>query len=199
MSTNINLNTLWDREESSIPDVQEIFAKGAVLQSNTRNRLLFSTILPLILMMAFAILIWLYRQPQMITTDVGVVVIIGAMAFFIITAMRYLNLLNKNSTGSSTKEFLLHFLKIKRTQESLATTMLSIYFALMAIGLTLCMIEYLKRFGLPIQLSAYCITFTWIAFNWFYLIPKMVKKQREKMNLIIEKLEEIYSKIAAEE
>jgi len=191
MSNNIDFKALWNKQQTTAPDVKEIFAKGAELQRRTRNRLIFSSIIPLILTILFISLIWLYYQPQMITTKLGLVLIIGAIAFFIMTSMGYLNLLYKNNTDSNANDFLLHFLKIKQKQESMSTTTMRIYFVLLSAGIALYMIEYAKRGSLLFQLAAYGITFAWIAFNWFYMVPKMVKKQRDKMNAIIERLEEV--------
>jgi len=191
MSNNIDFKALWNKQQTTAPDVKEIFAKGAELQRRTRNRLIFSSIIPLTLTILFISLIWLYYQPQMITTKLGLVLIIGAIAFFIMTSMGYLNLLYKNNTDSNANDFLLHFLKIKQKQESMSTTTMRIYFVLLSAGIALYMIEYAKRGSLLFQLAAYGITFAWIAFNWFYMVPKMVKKQRDKMNAIIERLEEV--------
>jgi len=38
-------------------------------------------------------------------------------------------------------------------------------------------------------LVTYGITFIWISFNWVYLRPKLIKKQRAKLDTIISKFE----------
>ena len=38
-------------------------------------------------------------------------------------------------------------------------------------------------------LVTYGITFIWILFNWLYLRPKQIKKQRAKLDTIINKFE----------
>ncbi len=191
MNTDIDFKTLWNRGNANAPDVREIFAKAAQLQRRTRNKMIFGNMIPLTLTMVFISLVWVYYQPQMITTKLGLTLIIGAIAFFIMTSMGYLNLLYTNNTDSSANDFLLHFLKIKQKQERLGTTTLTIYFALLSVGIALYMIEYAKRGSLTFQLAAYGITFAWIAFNWFYVRPRTIKKQRAKINAIIEKLEAV--------
>jgi hypothetical protein len=42
---------------------------------------------------------------------------------------------------------------------------------------------------------AYVVTFAWIAFNWFYLRPKTIKKQQGKLNELINKFEEINNQL----
>jgi len=199
MSNNIDFKELWNKQPTTAPDVKEIFARGALLQRKTRNKMLFGSIIPLTLTVVFISLVWVYYQPQMITTKLGLVLIIGAIAFFIMTSMGYLNLLFKDNMDNDAHEFLLHFLRIKQKQESMSTTTIRVYFVLLTTGITLYMIEYAKRGSLAFQLSAYGITFAWIAFNWFYVVPRMVKKQRDKMNAIIEKLEEVNGQLGSPE
>ena len=40
-------------------------------------------------------------------------------------------------------------------------------------------------------LITYGITLLWIAFNWFYIRPKQIAKQQDKINGLIEKFEAI--------
>jgi hypothetical protein len=44
------------------------------------------------------------------------------------------------------------------------------------------MFEYVLRMTLLDGLLTYGITGLWIAFNWFYLKPKIIKKQQQKLN-----------------
>jgi uncharacterized membrane protein YciS (DUF1049 family) len=53
------------------------------------------------------------------------------------------------------------------------------------------MYEYASRMTFLNLCLAYGITLSWIAFNWFYLRPRKIKKQQSKINSLIEKFEEI--------
>ena len=41
----------------------------------------------------------------------------------------------------------------------------------------------------------YTVTLAWIAFNWFYLRPKTIKKQQGKLDELINKFEEINNQL----
>ena len=70
-------------------------------------------------------------------------------------------------------------------------TMLTAYFILLTIGVTLYFIEYASRGSLLFQVLAYGITFAWIIFNWVYIRTRTIKKQQRAINDIIERLEEV--------
>jgi hypothetical protein len=191
MSNSIDFKALWNNgAKSDLPDATEIIKKAADMQRKTRNALLACNLL-LAFTVVFITLIWVYYQPQMVTTKVGLMLIIGAIVFFLIVSMGFINLLYKDNTESSTNEYLDYLLKVKQKQEVLRSTVLTIYIAMLSVGLALYMIEYAGRGGVLFRVLAYGITFGWIAFNWFYMLPKITKKQREKINALISKLEEL--------
>jgi hypothetical protein len=61
------------------------------------------------------------------------------------------------------------------------------------------MFEYVLRMTLLDGLLTYGITGLWIAFNWFYLKPKIIKKQQQKLNDSIAALENMNNQFKEEE
>ena len=53
------------------------------------------------------------------------------------------------------------------------------------------MYEYASRMSALGASLTYGITLLWMLFNWFYIRPKQIKKQQEKINDLIEKFEEV--------
>ena len=84
-----------------------------------------------------------------------------------------------------------HLLQIKQKQERLNTTMTTIYFILLTAGLSLYLIEYAGRGGVVFRITTYGLTLGWMIFNWVYIHPRMIKKQRNGWGAVIKKLEEI--------
>jgi hypothetical protein len=137
------------------------------------------------------IFIWCYYQPQMITTKIGLMLMLIAIVGFLITTNQLFPLLAKTNNETDSHEFLEQMIRIKQKQEFLNKTMLSIYFIVLSVGLGLYFIEYAGRGDLVFQLCAYGITFAWIGFNWFYVRKRTVKKQQKAINDIITRLEEV--------
>lgn len=194
MSNSIDFKALWSREEIAPPDVNEIFAKANQLSHKTRNKIWRGNIL-LALTGSFMVFVWWYYQPQMITTKIGLILIMVAIAMFLATTRQLFPLLAKIDVETDSQQFLANMVRIKQKQEFLGNTMLTGYFILLSVGLFLYLIEYAGRGSVTFQLIAYGLTFAWIAFNWFYIRPRTIRKQQGAINDIIAKLQAVNSQL----
>jgi len=190
MSTEIDFKSLWSREKTSAPAVSEIFAKASRLNRCSRRKIWMGNIV-LSLTIIVLTLIWWHLHPRLITTKIGLTLMIGAMVIFIITANQLSPLLAKADLETDTNAFLSQMIRIKHKQEFMSKTITTLYFLMLAAGLGLYFIEYVSRGNLIFQLSVYGITLTFLAINWFYINARNIKKQRKAMNEIIEKLEAV--------
>ena len=75
------------------------------------------------------------------------------------------------------------------------TSIFSVYFILFTAGLGLYFYE-LTHNDLKFALLVYGLTGAWIAFNWFYIRPRTIKKQNRKINAAIEQLERISGQLS---
>ncbi len=188
MSADIDFKALWNHEETSVPDVKEIFKKAGQLNRKTRNKIWRANILLSLTVIFIMWVCWRY-QPQMITTKIGIVLVIIAIASLLAATNQLLPLLFKANLETDSHQYLDQLIHIKHKQEFLNKTMLTVYFILLSSGIFLYMLEYAGRGGLVFKSAAYGITFAWIAFNWFYIRPKTIKKKQKAINDIIVKLE----------
>jgi len=194
MSTEIDFKSLWSREKSSAPDVSEIFAKANRLNRCSKRKIWMCNIV-LSLTIIVVTLIWWHLHPHLITTKIGLTLMIGAMVIFIITTNQLSPLLAKADLETDTNAFLLQMIRIKHKQEFISKTITTIYFLMLAVGLGLYFIEYISRGNLIFQLCVYGITLLFLAINWFYINARSIRKQRKAMNDIIAKLEEVNSQM----
>ncbi|MCO5946107.1 hypothetical protein [Mucilaginibacter flavidus] len=190
MSNNIDFKELWNRGKASAPDVSEIFAKANRLTRKTRCKIWWSNII-LSITILLMIFIWWYYQPQLLTTKIGLILILIAIVIFLVTTNQLSPLLAKADEETDSRHFLEQVIRIKHKQEFLNKTMLTVYFILLSIGITLYFIEYASRGSLLFQVLAYGITFAWIIFNWIYIKTRTIKKQQKAINDIIARLEEV--------
>jgi hypothetical protein len=139
--------------------------------------------------------IWLTYNPQFITTKLGIVLIILAMAIYGYSLNQQYPLLKNMDSASSNTEHLTNLLALKKKQQFLQTTMMNLYFILLSSGLGLYLIEYAQMMPTFWAIFAYAITGLWMLFNWFYIRPKTIKKQQAKLNDIIGKFENIQTQL----
>lgn len=189
-NNNIDFKDLWKKQTINQPNIEELLArlkqfKKANLRSLWKtNVMLFST-------SAFILFVWYYYQPQFISSKIGIVLAIVAMGMYVIVYNGLFKVFKDIDATQTNQEYLQKLIVIKKKQQFMQSTMLSWYFVLLLIGICLYMYEYASRMTVFYALVTYGITLLWIAFNWFYLRPKQIKKQDEKINNLIEKFEEI--------
>lgn len=189
-NNNIDFKDLWKQQSLSPPNMEELMArlkqfKKAGLRSLWKtNILLFATAV-------FIIFIWYYYQPQFISTKIGIVLVILAMIMYVVVYNGLLRIYKDIDTTQTNQEYLQKLILIKRKQQFMQSTVLSWYFVLLLSGICLYMYEYVSRMTVFYALVTYGITLLWIGLNWFYLRPKQIKKNQEKINELIVKFEDI--------
>lgn len=189
--TETNFKDLWQSQNTNANlNSKDIISKAEQLQKKTRIKLLLTNGL-LFVTMLFIIGIVLYFKPEMITTKIGVLLVIIAIVMQILASSKLTSVSDKNNAQTSNAEYLQQLLIFKKKQAFLQSTIMTAYFILLGLGIVLYMIEYTMRMSVLGAALAYGITGLWMALNWFYFRPKIIKKQQQKLNDIIADLEKI--------
>jgi len=127
----------------------------------------------------------------MLTTKVGIVLVISAIAMQVIASTSLLQFLFRSNPVADSASYLAQLIKLRHKQEFLHKTMMTLYFILLSSGMLLYMIEYTMMMGRRNGAIAYGLTFGWIAFAWFYIRPRTARKQLGPLNEVIKQLEEV--------
>lgn len=190
MDTHIDFKKIWNKQETNAPKVEDLYKKLDTLKRTQLLKLIIVnfTLLITIVLVGF---IWFYYQPDYLSTKIGIVLTILAMIIFLVPYNRQWSLLTKSSTESSSKESLLNLIRLKEKQLFQQTTMLSIYFVMLSLGIVLYLFEYVSKMSITLGVTVYVAMILWIAVNWFYLRPKIIKKQQEKTNRLISRLQNL--------
>jgi hypothetical protein len=193
-NNNIDFKDLWKKQTISQPNIEDLmarlkqFKKAAVRSLWVANFLLAIT-------SVFIIFIWYYFQPQFISTKIGIVLAILSMTFYLTFYNRLMNNYKNIDANQTNHEYLQKLIEIKKKQQFMQSTVLSWYFVVLLAGICLYMYEYASRMTVFYALLTYGVTLLWIGFNWFYLRPKQIKKQQDKINSLIEKFEEVNNQL----
>jgi hypothetical protein len=187
---NIDFKDLWKKQSVSQPDMKDLlsrvsaFKKASLRSLWTANILLFFT-------SAFIIFIWIYYQPEFVSTKIGIVLTILAMVIYLFVYNKLLIPYKNIDATQTNQEYLQKLILIKKKQQFMQAKMMSLYFLLLATGICLYMYEYASRMSALGASLCYGITLTWMAFNWFYIRPKQIKKQQSKLDALIGKFKEV--------
>ena len=196
-SNNIDFKDLWKKQTVNQPNIEDLlsrlkqFKKIALRSLWITNILLFATC-------AFIIFIWYFYQPDFISTKIGIALTVSAMLIYLAVYNRLLSVYKNIDTTQTNQQYLQKLILIKRKQQFLQSQILSLYFILLGIGISLYMYEYASKMSSFFSVLTYVMLFLWIGFAWFYLRPKEIKKQETKLNSLIEKFEEVNKQLENE-
>lgn len=190
MDTNIDFKALWAKQKSEAPGLSDLILKMKRYK-NAGLRKLFLLNLMLLGTSAFIALIWYQYQPTLMTTKIGIIIVLLAMLMFLGVYNRMFPDFIKLKHGLNNREYLQQLMKLKNKQQVLQTTALNLYYLLLTLGMWLYFYEYTVGAPLWFGFCVYGTTFVWIAFNWLYTRPKQIKKNEEQLNGLINKFSEL--------
>lgn len=194
MDSNIDFKNIWKQQTSNKPNLEELIGKLKKFRNQNLRKLILANI-GLITTSLLIIYIWYRFQPEMITTKIGIVLVILAMVMFLFAYNKMFMVFYKIDQTQSNNEYLQSLYVVKSKQKLMQTTVLNLYFIMLFLGICFYMYEYTSRMTIGSGILTYSVTLAWIAFNWFYLRPKTIKKQQGKLDELINKFEEINNQL----
>ncbi|KMQ59450.1 hypothetical protein ACM46_20365 [Chryseobacterium angstadtii] len=190
MATNIDFKGLWKQQTTHQPSMEELLGRLKKFRNENLYRLLGTNIMLIITSLLIG-LIWYYYQPQLLSTKIGIVLVVLSMIIFLTAYNQMFMIFYKLDYTQTNTEYLHSLYLLKSKQKLMQTTMLNLYFIMLSTGIGLYMYEYASKMEIIYGIAAYGLTFLWIAINWFYLRPITIKKQQAKLNGLINKFEEM--------
>ncbi|MCD9617215.1 hypothetical protein [Chryseobacterium gleum] len=194
MDSNIDFKNIWKQQTSNKPNMKELLGKLKKFRNQNLRRLVFANI-GLIATSLLILFIWYRYQPEMITTKIGIVLVVLGMVIFLLAYNKMFMVFYKIDQTQSNNEYLQNLYVVKNKQKFMQTTILNLYFIMLFLGICFYMYEYTSRMTLGSAILTYAVTSAWIAFNWFYLRPRTIKKQQGKLDELINKFEEINNQL----
>ncbi|MBS1595872.1 MAG: hypothetical protein JST90_16280 [Bacteroidetes bacterium] len=195
MDNDNDLKALWGGGVAApAPDITALLTRAGTVKRKARNKMIWGNLL-LVLTSIFIAWVWIHYQPHMLTTKIGIVLIILSMAIYIITSTSMLQFLFRDEPDTDTASYLAQLLRLRQKQEYLQKTIMTLYYVLLSGGMALYMIEYATMLGRRYGLIAYLVTFGWIALAWFYIRPRTARRQLAPLNEVIRQLEQVQQQL----
>ncbi len=191
MSDNsIDFKNIWQQQKVSQPNLEELLNKLKQFKHASLKKLFISNIF-LLVVSGLILFIWYFYQPKFLTTKIGIVLTILAMIIYLFAYNKLYPFYTKINTAQTSNEYLESLIQLKNKQKFMQTKMLRLYFIMLSVGICLYMIEYASKMDVIWAIVTYATTLTWIGFNWFYIRPKMIKKQEAKLTDLIAKFDSV--------
>ena len=198
MNDNIDFKDLWKRQTVSQSNIDDLLVKLKEFKRASLRKLVLMNVL-LIATSGFIIFIWYHYQPEFVSTKIGIILTILAMVIYLFVYNKLAGFYKAIDETQSNSEYLQKLISIKTKQQFLGSKVLSLYFILLGSGLCLYMYEYASKMTPFFGFFAYLVMLGWIGFAWFYLRPREIKKQQEKINSLIAKFEAVNKQLDANE
>lgn len=191
------LKTLWQRQTSAVtPDINLLVKKAGDYKKKQFGKLLLNNIL-LVCTALFIGYIWYAAQPKFLTTKIGIVLTIAAILLFVIASGRVFPLLKDARIDMDSHQYLQQLRVLKKQQLLLQRQLMAAYYILLTAGMSLYLYEYTVRMGRAGMLVTYGLTLAWIAFAWFYIKPRTIRKQAVPLNELIARFEALDQQLGA--
>ncbi|HSD07233.1 hypothetical protein [Flavobacterium sp.] len=189
-NNNIDFKDLWKQQSVNQPDMNDLLSKLNTFKKLSMRKLILTN-LHLVTTALFILFIWFYFKPEFISTKIGIVLIIIAMAMYLFVYNRLFAAFKKIDSTKTNSEYLQKLIEIKTKQKFLQSTILSLYFLILGTGLGLYMYEYTSQMTQFWAVFSYGLVLLWFGFSWFYFRPRYIRKEEKKVNILIEKFETI--------
>ncbi|MEH3115702.1 hypothetical protein [Pedobacter terrae] len=140
--------------------------------------------------------LWIFFHFESWTTHVGISITLIAIGVYTLILYRDYRLISKNDFTAHPKEFLNNLKTYQLNRYKLYNTLYWFYAIALALGLGFYFVEIMARFSNMQKVIAVGLTALWIIFCSTILRKAVIKREKERVALLIEKFERIGSQIS---
>ncbi|MDN5285669.1 MAG: hypothetical protein JWR38_1943 [Mucilaginibacter sp.] len=196
MSNNIDFKAIWQQRDVVVkPDIREVIKKAGQLKKSARNKLLGANGVIIAVTIYYIIFLNVYYDSNAITTRIGgLLTIIGLVAYLIVSNGLLLDLF-KSHPETDSFAYLTELMTIKKKQELVHSKVVKMYLITLSAGVALFLIDPAIKAGVMWGSVMYIFLFAWMAFVYFYIAPRKIKKQHAEWSAVIEKLQAINNQL----
>lgn len=194
MENNVDIKKLWNKQTVPVSDWPDMLKK---IERFKRSRIRKTINLNAFLLVTIVIIvsIWIYFEPQLVSTKIGIILSVLPMGIVIAFNHNLILLYKRIDDRQANSEYLNDLLVIKNRDRFMQTKLFSLYFILLSMGIGLYMYEYTWQRSMIFGVVAYLIMILWVVFNWFFLRPRIIKKNQRKMDDLILQIMALKSQI----
>ncbi len=186
-----HIQSLWQSHSVEVKISSEEMLQQAKKEVNAiRNKSLLNIVVMLVSFIAIVAL-WLFYDFYSWTSHVGLTILLGAIATSTFMLYKSHRLIAQHDFTTHPNEFLNSLKSYQLSRYSLNNKIYWIYTVALSLGFALCFFEILSYFDLWVQYLIVVFTFAWIVFCSTLLRKVFVKKEKERIALLIEKFERI--------
>lgn len=143
--------------------------------------------------------LWIFFHFQSWTTHVGISITVIAIGVYTLILYRDYRLISKNDFTAHPNEFLNNLKTYQLNRYKLYNTLYWFYAIALSLGIIFYFVEILAYFNTIQKVIAIDLTALWIIFCSTILRKAVIKREKERIALLIEKFERISAQISTPE
>lgn len=147
----------------------------------------------LALIATIPVMLWVFvdYHPRYPTTRVSIIMILIAVLGGIVLQSRMLRMLRMVREDTSNEAMITTLKRVQLRQHKLNTVGMSVYFAMLSVSMAFYLAEFVSG-NIMFGIISFGLTFGWIAFAWFYLRKRGIKRQNARLESMIKLLESLH-------
>lgn len=188
-----DIKSLWQSHTVELKISSEEMLSQAKKEVNSMRTKSLLNIVGMGLSFVAIVLLWLLFDFQSWTTHAGITILITAIAVYTFILYRSHRLISKNDFTAHPSDFLEELKGYQLSRYVLYNRLYWIYMVALCLGIGLYFFEILAYFSFWKQMLALGLTFGWLVFCSTIVRKIVIKKEKERIALLIEKFERISS------
>ena len=126
---------------------------------------------------------------------IGILLTIVAMGTVAVFTHKMIPLYRIVDEEQSNREYLNELLAVRRKENFMQTKLMNFYFISLSVGIGLYMYEHIQESSLQFRVVAYSVFLLWVGLNWFVFRPRIIRRNRQRLDSLIVRVERIKTQI----
>lgn len=185
------IEALWARHTVDVQISADEMLKQAKKEVNSLRMKSLFNIVGMVLSFLFVAALWFAFDFKSWTTDAGISIIIFSVAIYTLILYRNHRLLSKSDFTADPNKFIADLRAYQLDRFSMYSNLYWFYVVALSLGMSLYFVEILSHLDLWIQVLTVGISFGWLIFCSTLVRKAVIKKDKERIALLIEKFERI--------
>lgn len=191
------IQELWQKHEVEVKFSADEMLQQAKKEVNGIKLKSALNIIGMLISFTAILLVWGFYEYQNWTSHLGFAIVLLAILISTLVLIRDYKLISKSDYTVHPQEYLKSLKTYQLNRYSLYNRMYWLYTIAISLGFILTFIEILSKLSTTQKVIAVGFTFLWILFCSTILRKAVVKREKERISLLIEKFERISDQITA--
>lgn len=192
------LKDLWQGQQEPKLSYEEV--KKSVRSGRTKfSRKILLELLVTLLVLCQLFYVWSLVPVENWTTHLGLLILSLVCIYYFFTQVRDYFRISKDQSTLSVKAYIDYLKAFNRHRYRLFTRDYWIYAIIIAVGFLLYFIDTLSRVSPEYRILTYSFTVLWFAFVMIFLRKRVMRKEKERIELMIDKLQKLEEQLQEKE